>query len=72
MKVEPFSEPIINLVGIVVSKSSTVPPTIFPFLSGSISIDSVGSVNFLISHHRTWPSVEVEKNSEPKFDYEIT
>ena len=51
---------------IVASKSKTVPPTTTPFFSGSIVMVSVGSVSFLISHHKACPSVETEKNSDPE------
>jgi hypothetical protein len=56
---------------IVVSKSSTVPPTIVPFFSGSKRRLSVGSAIFLISHHSTCPSVDTEKNSHPMIFYKI-
>jgi len=56
------------ILTMVDSKSIVVPPTILPFFSASIIKTSVGSLNFLISHHKHLPSVEAEKNSEPDLD----
>ena len=52
---------------IVDSYSSEMPPRVgFPDLVKSRISVSVGSDIFLMSHHNTWPSVEVVKHSVPK------
>jgi hypothetical protein len=53
------------------SYSSDIAPRAFsirPFFSISNINVSTGSDNFFVSHQRTFPSVDAEKNSVPDFD----
>jgi len=68
MKIEPYSVPIKYFIGASTTYSNTVPPTYLSLPSDytpSVNVKiSLGPSSFLVSHHKTLPSVDVVTNSE--------